>query len=122
MSGTLSWLLFPAVGALAGTLAGLFGIGGGLVIVPVMNYALAAQGVDYAVRMHVAIGTSLGVIVLTSLSSVWAHHRRRAVLWPAVRGLAPGIVAGGLAGARRGGISRRCLWLPPPGVMRALNF
>ena len=49
MSWTLNWLLFPAVGALAGTLAGLFGIGGGLVIVPVMNYVLAAQGVDYAV-------------------------------------------------------------------------
>jgi uncharacterized protein len=94
-------LLLPAIGALSGVLAGLFGIGGGLVIVPALNAAFAAGllAMDPGVRMHVAIGSSLAVIIFTALSSLRAHHGYGAVLWPAVRGLAPGIVAGGLLGA-----------------------
>ncbi|NGP52790.1 sulfite exporter TauE/SafE family protein [Thioalkalivibrio sp. XN8] len=94
-------LLFPAIGAVSGLLAGLFGIGGGLVIVPALNAAFVAGlvAVDPAIRMHVAIGSSLAVIVFTALSSVRAHHGYRAVLWPVVLGLAPGIVVGGLLGA-----------------------
>ena len=94
-------LLFPAIGALSGLLAGLFGIGGGLVIVPALNAAFVAGvvAVDPAVRMHVAIGSSLAVIVFTAISSVRAHHGYGAVLWPAVRGLAPGVVVGALLGA-----------------------
>lgn len=94
-------LLFPAIGAVSGLLAGLFGIGGGLVIVPALNAAFVAGlvAVDPAIRMHVAIGSSLAVIVFTALSSVRAHHGYGAVLWPAVLGLAPGIVLGGLLGA-----------------------
>ena len=94
-------LIFPAIGALSGVLAGLFGIGGGLVIVPALNAVFAAGIVAMApeARMHVAIGSSLAVIVFTALSSVRAHHGYGAVLWPAVRGLAPGVVAGGLLGA-----------------------
>ena len=94
-------LLFPAIGAVSGLLAGMFGIGGGLVIVPALNAAFAAGlvAVDPAIRMHVAIGSSLAVIVFTAISSVRAHHGYGAVLWPAVFVLAPGVVLGGLLGA-----------------------
>ena len=94
-------LLFPAVGAISGVLAGLFGIGGGLVIVPALNAAFAAGlvAVEPEARMHVAIGSSLAVIVFTAMSSIRAHHLLQSVLWPAVRGLAPGIVVGALIGA-----------------------
>lgn len=107
-------LIFPAIGALSGVLAGLFGIGGGLVIVPALNAVFAAGIVAMApeARMHVAIGSSLAVIVFTALSSVRAHHGYDAVLWPAVRGLAPGIVAGGLLGA----------WLADALATRALEI
>ena len=95
------FLLFPLIGAVSGLLAGLFGIGGGLVIVPALNlfFAAFALGIPAQSRMHFAIGSSLAVIVFTAVSSMWAHHRRGAVLWPAVRRLVPGIVAGGLFGA-----------------------
>jgi uncharacterized membrane protein YfcA len=94
-------LIFPAIGAVSGLLAGLFGIGGGLVIVPALNAVFAAGivAMEPTARMHVAIGSSLAVIVFTAISSVRAHHGYGAVLWPAVRGLAPGIVVGGLLGA-----------------------
>ena len=94
-------LFFPAIGIVSGLLAGLFGVGGGLVIVPALNAVFAAGLVAIApeARMHVAIGSSLAVIVFTALSSVRAHHGYGAVLWPAVRGLAPGIIVGGLLGA-----------------------
>jgi uncharacterized membrane protein YfcA len=97
----MDWLIYPLVGCLSGLLAGLFGIGGGLVIVPVVAAWFTATGATVPAdqRMHFAIGTSLGVIIFTSVSSLLAHHRRGAVLWPAVRRLVPGILAGGLIGA-----------------------
>jgi len=97
----LTWALYPLIGALAGLLAGLFGIGGGLVIVPALNLIFVSfvQQIPAGSRMHFAIGTSLSVIVLTSLSSLRAHHRRGAVRWMAFRRLVPGILAGGFAGA-----------------------
>jgi hypothetical protein len=93
------WLIYLAVGAGAGLLAGLFGVGGGLVIVPVLVWVFAGVGIDGAVGMHLAIGTSLATIIFTSMSSVRAHHRRGAVQWPVVRQLAPGIVFGTALGA-----------------------
>ena len=87
------------VGALAGILAGMLGVGGGLVIVPVLAYLFSQQGFDSSVIMHLAIGTSLATIVLTSLSSIRAHHQRGAVLWPVVAHLTPGIIAGAWLGA-----------------------
>lgn len=66
-------------GAVSGVLAGLFGIGGGAVIVPVLYQGLTILGVDEAVRMHLAVGTSLGIIVPTSIRSFLAHRRRGAV-------------------------------------------
>ncbi|MCB1488225.1 MAG: sulfite exporter TauE/SafE family protein, partial [Bauldia sp.] len=66
-------------GALSGLLAGIFGIGGGAVIVPVLYQALVYLGVDDSVRMHIAVGTSLAIIVPTSLRSFLSHKRRGAV-------------------------------------------
>ena len=68
-----------ASGAVAGLLAGLFGIGGGAIIVPVMYQFLGVLGIDEAVRMHISVGTSLGIILPTSLRSFQAHYRRGVV-------------------------------------------
>ncbi|MEM9303556.1 MAG: sulfite exporter TauE/SafE family protein [Pseudomonadota bacterium] len=85
-------LILLATGALAGFLAGLLGIGGGLVIVPALLVLLAGRMPEYA--MHVAVGTSLASIVLTSIASVRAHHGRGAVDWPVMARLTPGLVLG----------------------------
>jgi len=92
-------LILLAAGAGAGMLAGLLGIGGGIIVVPVLLPVFLAQGVPGDVVMQLAIGTSLATMSLTSLSSARAHHRRGAVLWPVVWRIAPGVVAGGLLGA-----------------------
>jgi len=94
-----SGIIYLCLGAVAGTLAGLLGVGGGLVIVPVLALVFRHSGIDEALIMHLAIGTSLATIVFTSISSVRAHHRRGAVLWPLVWRLSPGIVIGALLGA-----------------------
>lgn len=72
-------IMVAGAGAVAGFLAGLFGIGGGAILVPVFFQAFGLAGVDDAVRMHLSIGTSLAIIVPTSLRSFMAHHRRGAV-------------------------------------------
>jgi uncharacterized membrane protein YfcA len=88
------------MGICAGFLAGLLGIGGGMIMVPFMTIILESQGfpADYVVKM--AVATSLATICFTSLSSVRAHHKRGAVLWPVARVLAPGILVGSLIGAQ----------------------
>ena len=88
------------LGACTGFLAGLLGIGGGMLMVPFVTFILTAKGFppEYTVKM--AVATSLATICFTSLSSVRAHHRRGAVLWPVVAVLAPGIVLGSLLGAQ----------------------
>lgn len=91
--------MFVTTGALAGLLAGLFGVGGGMIIVPALVWLLPRQGVSDAVVIQLAIGTSLAVIALTSISSTLAHHRRGGVLWLLVQRFAPGLIAGALAGA-----------------------
>jgi uncharacterized protein len=90
---------YLAVGAAAGVLAGLLGVGGGLIIVAALAYVLPARGVPVESVMQVALATSLASIVLTSLSSTRAHHVRSSVLWPTMRALAPGLVIGGWLGA-----------------------
>ncbi len=88
------------LGTGTGFLAGLLGIGGGMLMVPFITLILTSKGypTDYTVKM--AVATSLATICFTSLSSVRAHHRRGAVLWPIVRLLAPGILLGSLVGAQ----------------------
>ena len=95
----MEYLLYLGVGALAGLLGGLLGIGGGLVIVPVLVYSFQAHAFDPDVLTQMAIATSLATIIFTSISSVKAHHERGAVRWDLVRLLAPGIVLGTLIGA-----------------------
>lgn len=85
-------------GGLGGILAGLLGIGGGLVIVPVMEAALSFLGIDEAIRMHVAVATSLATIIPTSIASSRAHHRRKAVDIALVRRWAWFVLAGALVG------------------------
>ncbi len=92
-------LLYLATGAFAGVLAGLLGVGGGLIIVPILALSFAAQGVAPEVQMHLAVGSSLATIIFTSLSSVYAHHKRGAVEWGAFAAMTPGIVLGALLGA-----------------------
>ena len=92
------WLLYLATGIFAGFLAGLLGVGGGLVIVPVLAFIFAAQGFPVAQVMHLALGTSLASIMFTSISSLRTHHAHGAVNWRVVRDIAPGIVAGTLGG------------------------
>ncbi len=88
------------LGALAGSLAGLLGIGGGIVLVPGITLLLERlDGVQHDLAIKTAIGTSLAIICLTSLSSLRAHARRGAVRWDVVLGLAPGIVLGSLVAA-----------------------
>lgn len=92
-------LLFLVLGACAGLLAGLFGVGGGLIIVPVLVYSFTAKGLDPDILTHLAVGTSLATIVFTSLNSVWAHHRLGAVRWRLFACMALGIVFGNALGA-----------------------
>lgn len=88
-----------AAGALAGTAAGLLGIGGGVIIVPVLSLLFEAEGVEPDIIIKVAVGTSLATIAVTAISSIWAHHRRGAVRWPLVKTITPGVVVGSLFGA-----------------------
>jgi len=91
--------VYLALGGIAGLLAGLLGVGGGLIIVPGLLYLFPHLGIAPSVQAHLAVGTSLLTIVVTSLSSIRAHHRLGGVLWPTVARLAPGIVLGAWLGA-----------------------
>lgn len=90
--------LYLGLGAVAGVLAGLLGIGGGLVIVPMLVFAFTWQGLPAEHMMHLALGTSLASIIFTAVSSFMAHHKRGAVRWEVVRRITPGIIIGTLAG------------------------
>ena len=92
-------LIYLPVGAFVGVIAGLFGVGGGLVIVPVLVWVFSRQAMAPELITHLAVGTSLATIVITSLASIRAHHKRGAVAWDAFRALTPGIVAGALIGS-----------------------
>ena len=85
---------YALTGAFAGIAAGMFGVGGGLIIVPVLYYVFASQGYDPQHLMHMAVATSLATIVFTASSSTLAHHKRNAVLWPIVFTITPGIIIG----------------------------
>lgn len=91
--------LLIAVGAVAGLLAGLFGVGGGLVIVPALYFVMQHLGVSQTTAMAIAVGTSLVSIIPTSLSSLRAHHKLHNVDWAIVRRWSPPLVAGVLLGA-----------------------
>ncbi len=90
---------YAGLGLVVGFVAGLLGVGGGLIIVPALILLLQAQGLAPGIEPQLALGTSLASILFTSLSSVRAHHRRGAVDWPLLYRITPGVVVGTLAGA-----------------------
>lgn len=92
-------IIYLLIGAIAGFTAGLFGVGGGLIIVPILYIVFTLLNYDPNVIMHIAVGTSLATIIVTSISSVMAHHKKGAVLWSVFRNLAPGLVLGSFLGA-----------------------
>ena len=89
---------YLALGATAGFLAGLFGVGGGLVLVPVLLLLFDAQHFPAASAMHLALGTSMATILFTSLASARKHHQHGAVNWRVVRNITPGILLGAALG------------------------
>lgn len=95
----ISLSIFLVTGAVAGLLAGLLGIGGGMVIVPALVFTLPALGVAPDVLTQVAVGTSLACISAISISSARAHHVRGGVIWGVFAAMAPGLGVGALAGA-----------------------
>jgi uncharacterized membrane protein YfcA len=103
VTATIHWLpllaALVASGAAGGLLAGLLGVGGGIVIVPALDLALTQAGVDPAVALHVAVATSMATIVPTSISSSRTHAKRGFVDRAVIRRWAPWVVAGSLGGA-----------------------
>lgn len=92
-------MTYLGFGAIAGVLAGLLGVGGGLIIVPMVVFCLTSQGTSQESIMHLALGTSMASIMFTSVSSFWAHHKRGAVHWAVVRRMVPGILVGTFLGS-----------------------
>ena len=85
-----------ALGLVTGFLAGLLGIGGGMIMVPFISAMLSGRGVEPGLAVKMAIATSMATIIFTSVSSVRAHHKKGAVRWDIVKALAPGIVLGAM--------------------------
>jgi len=94
------WLLalMLGIGGLAGVIAGMLGVGGGIVLVPAFFYAFEALGYGGPKLMQICVASSLATIVVTSLRSVLGHHKKGAVDWAILRGWGPGIVVGALVG------------------------
>jgi uncharacterized membrane protein YfcA len=97
--GILSVVLFISLGSLAGFLSGLLGIGGGIILVPLFLWVFEAAGFSHEVLVHIALGTSLAVIIPTALSSTLGHRKRGNVMWHQVIKLGLGGVAGAFIGA-----------------------
>ncbi len=92
-------LIFLIIGALAGFAAGLFGVGGGTIIVPLLFIVFTQMDYPADNVMHLALGTSLATIIITSISSLMAHNKKGAVLWPVFKNLTPGLALGCFFGA-----------------------
>ena len=91
-------VLLLVIGAFAGVLAGLLGVGGGIILVPAFFYAFSVLGYDSPQLMQMCLATSLATIIVTSVRSVLAHNRKGAVDWGVLRTWAPGIVVGAVIG------------------------
>lgn len=91
--------IYLPFGALVGLLAGLMGIGGAMIIVPILHYTLARQGVDPSIIHPMALATCMANILFTSSISTYAHHKRGVVPWKSVAWMVPGILAGSFAGS-----------------------
>lgn len=101
MTVSSNWFLaYATLGVFSGFCAGMFGAGGGAVMVPVLTSMFVAQAFPQEHLLHLALGSSMATIVFTSMSSLWAHHRRGAVLLPVVIRITPGIVVGTMLGSQ----------------------
>lgn len=94
----MEYLGYLAVGSAAGLVSGLFGLGGGTVIVPTLLLVFAAQGVSPETATHMAIATSLACISVTSVSSIYTHYQKGAVKWSLLKSFIPGVVVGAVVG------------------------
>lgn len=95
----VEWVLaFLALGAVVGIMAGLLGVGGGGIMVPVLTTLFLLQGVPPENVVHLALGTSMAAIVATSCASLRAHHAKGGVIWPVVKRIAPGVIIGTFLG------------------------
>lgn len=98
------WWAYLLTGAAVGFLAGLLGIGGGMVMVPALVFIFTAKGFAADHMMHLALATAITTITFTSIASVRAHHRHGAVDWTIARAMSPGIVVGSFAAALAAGL------------------
>jgi len=94
----LEWIIYPPLGVVVGIIAGLLGIGGGVVVVPILVFVFTAQGFPAHHMMQIALATSLGSIVFTSVASFMTHHKHGAVRWDIVKGITLGILIGTFSG------------------------
>ncbi len=92
-------VIYCVIGGIAGILAGLLGVGGGLVIVPMLVYVFELFDIPHEMIMHLALATSMASIIFTSVSSFMAHHRRGAVQWDVVKKIVVGILTGTFLGS-----------------------
>lgn len=92
-------LSLGALGSFSGLMAGMLGIGGGLLLVPFLTYFLVGAGTPHDHIVQASIGTSLGIIVFTSISSIKAHHKTGAIKWDVVKAITPGLLLGGVIGS-----------------------
>lgn len=100
VSFVFEYFLYLLLGTFSGILAGLFGIGGGIIIIPAFFYIFRyLVGVPEEVLSHTVLGTSLGVIIFSSLASTYAHHKKDAVFWNLIKVIAPSIFIGSALGA-----------------------
>ena len=93
------WVEYALTGLLAGFLAGYLGIGGGLVLVPVLSFLFSQDPAIADIAVQMAVATSLATMLFTSMSSLLSHHKRGAILWSLVRQMIPGLLVGALLGS-----------------------
>jgi hypothetical protein len=91
-------VIYALTGIFAGLMGGMLGLGGGIIIVPVLHYVFTQQGFASSVVMHQAVTTSLATIIITSFFATYAHHQKKAVSWAIVNRIAPGILLGACLG------------------------
>jgi uncharacterized membrane protein YfcA len=100
----MEYLAYLGIGVLVGFAAGLLGIGGGVVMVPLLVFVFTSSGINPDQIMHIALGTGLAAMVFTSLSSMRAHHKHGAVDWKIARAMSPGMLAGSFVAALIAGL------------------